>query len=101
MVADDEEVLPGKARSIASLAAREGEFWGRKVVWSVAPWPDRLGADAAKKAAATTHPARMTNRRRKVQEPRRSNIRCLPGAGAARGPGVEVRNRVAAAGRAR
>jgi hypothetical protein len=43
----------------------------------------------------------MRNRRRKVQEPRRSNIRCLPGAGVDRGPGVEVRNRVAAAGRTR
>ena len=64
MVADDEDVLPGKARSMASLAAREGEFAGRKDVWSVDPAPDRLGAALAMKTAATIHAIRIRNRNR-------------------------------------
>ncbi len=62
MVADDEDVLPGKARSMASLATRDGEFVGRKVVWSVAPWPDRLGAATAMNTAPTIQAMRIRNR---------------------------------------
>ena len=64
MVADDEDVLPGKARSMASLATRDGEFAGRKVVWSVAPWPERLGAALAMKTAPTIHAMRIRKRNR-------------------------------------
>ena len=81
MVADEVDVLPGNARSRASLASRDGELAGRNEVWSVDPWPDRLGAVTAKKAAATIHTARIRNRKRKVQEPRRSNIKVPPRVG--------------------
>ena len=48
-MADDEDVLPGNARSSASFATLEGAFSGRNVVWSVAPEPARLGAIVAKR----------------------------------------------------
>ena len=64
IVADDAEVLPGKARSRASLAARDGEFAGRNEVWSVDPWPARLGARAPMATAPTTQAMRMRNRNR-------------------------------------
>ena len=82
MEADDEAVEPGNARSMAFLETTLCAVAGRNVVWSVEPEPARLGENAPKRPAATTQARTTRNRKRKVMEPRRSNMACGASTGA-------------------
>ena len=64
IVADEAEVLPGKARSSASWAAFDGAPAGRNDVWSVEPEPARLGANSPMNTPAMTQAMTMRNRNR-------------------------------------
>ena len=64
IVADEDEVLPGKARSIAaSVAWTDGALSGRNDVWSVDPSPAMLGASCGWKHAPATIQARTIRKR--------------------------------------
>ena len=81
------DVEPGNVRSSASSACAEAAYGGRNAVWSVIPSAASDGAKKTAQIAAATQATTITNRKRYVRDPSRSNIVHLPGrAGAGGGP---------------